>query len=275
MKIFSTIIKIIVFFAIWIAGVYGLKYLLVEIPEVVRELTFFDKLGFPCLVLIFTILLTILFCNLASKEKIKIHIFTKFVRDVGLSLLIGSILVCGIVGMYFLLDAISISGGTSFGYWYLWVLLIVVNILIQEILLRGYIFSLLETKFGVVCAVSITSLLFLPLNGVALASGAIPILFAVFVNALWGLLRYYTGSIGAPIVAHLIWGLAGGLLLGGVHIVNGQPSYWDVTLIGVDLFSDSNMGFSQGSVSIVVAIVLIDLLLILIKDKNGNKRRKA
>jgi membrane protease YdiL (CAAX protease family) len=272
MKFFSTLIKVVAFFAIWVAGVYGLKHLLVFIPENIRGLIFFDKLWLPSLVFIFSVVLTVLFCRLAGKERIRIRIFTKFSRDMGIALLIGIVLVGGIVGLYFLLGSIVFSGGSFFDYWYIWILLVVLNILIQEILLRGYVFSLLESKFGAVCAIAITSLLFLPLNGVALASGTMAILFAVFVNVLWGLLRYYTGSIGAPILAHLIWGLAGGLMLGGVHVVSGQPSYWDVTLIGVDLFSGNNAGFGQSAVSIVVIIVLLDLLFILIQDKSQHKR---
>jgi len=83
-----------------------------------------------------------------------------------------------------------------------WVVVVGTVALAEELVLRGTLFSALATTWGVIAAVGVTAVVFALLHVPLYGWGALPLDLAA---GVWlGGLRAATGSVTAPVVAHLL-----------------------------------------------------------------------
>jgi membrane protease YdiL (CAAX protease family) len=259
----------LIFLLLWAGLLFAARIFL---PKRLKEFLLdepVDILLVPAAALLAAGLVSLLFFLVVEKRKIKLPLLTRPLRDIGLSLFSGVFWIGGTLGLFFLTDSILLARSDSlpqFGYW---ILAVVLTVAAQELLLRGYLFSLLQEKYSGVAAICVTSVLYVMLNGTALASGTFPLLFAFTASALLGLLRLYTGGILAPFLAHLIWNGVGGLVLGSVSIGTGAPSLFTESARTVEMVAGGALKFEGSAIALIVTFFLVDLLFILIQERDA------
>jgi len=145
-----------------------------------------------------------------------------------------------------------------------YVLLIYLNSITQEVLVRGYPLQSIESQYGTVIAVLVSSLLFaaMHIGGVDLANGLIPLLNIFLAGILLGLAYTKTRRLWLAFAIHFAWNFAQGPLLG--IPVSGQKLYeWQlVNLSGPELISGGNYGLEGGLVATLVTLLAIGALFL-------------
>ncbi|MDR1953169.1 MAG: CPBP family intramembrane metalloprotease [Clostridiales Family XIII bacterium] len=214
-----------------------------------------------------------LFTRGIERGKLRINLSANLPRDLALGILVGCLWIGGTVGLLAITDSISFGERQLVSQIVLWIIAVLINAIMQEYLIHGYMFALLGSKCGNLVAVSVTAVLFAALNVRALENGTISILFTFAASTLLALLRIHTRGLLAPIITHFIWNFVGGLVIGGVFLGENYPTVWPETLSGVDIISGGNLKFEGSGLALLVTIVLIDLMVILIGD--DREKRKA
>ena len=95
----------------------------------------------------------------------------------------------------------------------LWITAAVLNVIMQELLVRGYLYQLLRQAHGAAVAVAASTALFTLLHGGALAAGPVPVLNVLTMSLLMTAVLEYTGSLVAPTAMHAVWNGVGALVL--------------------------------------------------------------
>lgn len=92
-------------------------------------------------------------------------------------------------GVLLLMQQISISETNRVQMLWLWIASAFVNVIMQELLVRGYIYQLLKREFNLAVAVVTTTLLFTLMHGGAIEAGILPVAnvvtMSLFVTALY------------------------------------------------------------------------------------------
>lgn len=85
---------------------------------------------------------------------------------------------------------------------WLWILSVFINTIMQELLVRGYLFQMLKANYNVIVATIITTALFTFMHGGAFAAGIVPVLNVLTMSLLMTIVLEYTQSLLAPIMMH-------------------------------------------------------------------------
>lgn len=134
-----------------------------------------------------------------------------------------------------------------------------INVIMQELLVRGYIYQLLKTKYDLPVAIIVSTALFALMHGGAFEAGLLPVVNVITMCLFTTALYEAEGTLLAPIMAHAVWNVVGGVILGGVSLADDYPSLYSMT-------PSENVILSGGTCriegSIVVLVVNIALMLI-------------
>lgn len=174
--------------------------------------------------------------------------------------------------LFFVTDSVFADAREIPDYFFVWAAAVLVNVLTQELILRGYVYTVVSREYGAVSAIAVSSLVSLAVQGDAIANGAAAIIFTVCASALYGALRYYTKGLLAPVITHLIWDLAAGLVLGLVNLGQDYPVIISQSVVGEDIISGGRAGFEGSALAIIVCIALIDLIYLLINDRAADAK---
>ncbi|MDR3072667.1 MAG: CPBP family intramembrane metalloprotease, partial [Clostridiales Family XIII bacterium] len=266
-KFVEVLFKIVGFLLLWTTFSFVVQHSVSWGVSPLGNETVPQLLWAPATAFLFAVLTSLLFFLAMDRKRMEFCITTKVFRDLGLAAFVGIFWIGGTIGLFFFNDNLSYDAVNIPPNLMVWILVVVLNVLTQELLLRGYIFSLLNEKYGGVVSVMTTALLFIVLNGSALASGPVAIFFAFASSTLYGLLRLYTGGILAPVFAHLLWNVVGGIVFGGVPLGENVPSVLNGIVHTVNAASGGELKFEGSTIALLITIFLIDLLYILIREK--------
>ena len=163
----------------------------------------------------------------------------RLVRAPGRGLLIGAAagvlwLAAPTLAMY-AAGVIQMEGVNQVQHFPLWVAAAVLNVAMQELLVRGYLYQMLRPRHGLMVAVTVTSALFTLLHGGAFEAGLVPVLNVLTMSLLMTAALEYTGSLTAPIVMHAVWNGVGALVLGGVSLAEDYPHLLNMAFSGGEL----------------------------------------
>ena len=258
-RLFLTILKILIFFVGW-AVLSGIIDIPVDNPAVWR---FFAELIPFAVIIVFTIVFLLI-------EKKIINIPIK--DNIGKGTLIGSVVgLCWIgiaSGVLLLSKQLTIVEKNNVSILWLWIISAFINVVMQELLVRGYIYQLLKQKYNLPAAVIVTTALFTFMHGGAFEAGIIPVInvitMCLFTTALYESER----TLIAPIMAHAIWNIIGSLFLGGVNLADDYPHILTMT-------ASSNTVLSGGDYKIEASIVTLILNVVqMIVFYNRFRKRK-
>ncbi len=183
--------------------------------------------------------MSIIFVSLIEKGKIKIPLASRFFKNSLIGVGIGFLWFGSVIAILLLTKTMQIQGQNMIDY--IWILASLLNSVMQELLMRGYLYQLWKQKYNVTVATVCTTILFSAMHGGAFEAGIIPVLNVVSMSILVTLLLEYTGTIVAPIIAHFIWNTIGAIILGGVSLASDYPNLLNSTFQGNPLISEASI----------------------------------
>ncbi|MDO5784930.1 MAG: CPBP family intramembrane metalloprotease, partial [Eubacteriales bacterium] len=122
----------------------------------------------------------------------------------------------------------------------------------QELLVRGYLYQMIKKNFNTVAAAIVSTALFTLAHGGAFEAGVIPVLNVLTMSLFMTALLEYTGTLCAPICVHFLWNGIGSILLGGVSLADDYPHLLNMAF-------DGNVLLSGGACKIEGSIVVLIL----------------
>lgn len=154
-----------------------------------------------------------------------------------------------------------------------WVIALAFNTAMQELLVRGYLFKLLEVRHSVIVATIVTTVLFVGLHGPDFGPYGLGLLNVTTASLLFTELLMHTKGLLAPIIAHFIWNLIGGILLNVVVLAEDYPSYLHSTLSGASFLSGGAAKLEGSIVVFVVNAALVSWFYYRIKQETKAKHQ--
>jgi hypothetical protein len=139
-----------------------------------------------------------------------------------------------------------------------------INAGMQELLIHGYLLSLLQREYSMNVAIVTTSLLFLLLHPGAINSGVIASINVFGAGLLFGLMTIKYDSLTVTTLAHGVWNYFGAVWLGLIPLDN-YPSMKLISLFGNPLIVGGKNGIET---SIIVTMTMMIFVLYLWKSKS-------
>lgn len=249
----KNILKTLVFFLAW-AILSGIMPIPVSFEENESLWRFFAEL----IPLLIAVILTYIFYKI-EKGRLDLRFFN--LKDIPIGLLIGIIWLA--IPTIFL----SFTGNLEFisknevPKLRVWVLAAFLNVIMQELIFRGYMYEFLKEEYNLKISIIVTTIIFTLLHGGAFEAGPIPVLNVVTMSIFISLLLEYKNFLTAPIIAHGVWNIIGGLGLGIVSLADDYPSLYNVK------FNNDISQIEESGAVLLVNLVFIGILVKLIRDK--------
>ncbi len=207
---------------------------------------------------------------LIEKKNVKLHLFDNPVKGAALGLITGIVwLIIPVLVMY-IAKIIHFAGTNSIYLFPVWMLAAFLNVIMQELLVRGYLYQMIKQKHNIVAAVIVTTILFTALHGGAFEAGIIPVLNVFTMSLLMTVVLEYSGSIIAPTIMHFLWNGIGALVLGGVSLADDYPNLLITTFTGNEILSGGACKI-EGSIIVLFVNVILIALFIFLRNKQGLK----
>ncbi|MDR1795500.1 MAG: CPBP family intramembrane metalloprotease [Erysipelotrichaceae bacterium] len=262
-KLGLTILKTIVFFLTW-ALVLSLFDISIASPAL-------SRLWLEALPLFIILFLSFLFLFFIEKRRFKVIVFFKFFRNLILGLLLGVFWLGSVAVLEYVLGVFDLGNANTVSQLPVWILAASLNVIMQELLVRGYLYQLWKYNYSRFWAIAVTTTLFVLMHGGALEAGIIPALNVVTMSLFVSALLEYSGSLVAPILVHLIWNVVGALVLGGVSLAGDYPQLFTAAFSGSQLLSGGVYGFEASIITLTINTLLFVLFLVLfMRDKKAS-----
>jgi uncharacterized protein len=259
------------------AGIIFLKFLLllaiwiISIVIVDSYSNPIEQLGKPSSVLLFEL---IPFLGILIGHLLLIHFLEKsnlsFIR-LGQSQFVQQLLVGFFWGMFWLILAVvpiyvlgkgqlSTTFTLTAAHLTVYFLILLLNAAMQEMLVHGYLFALLQKNYSKPIALVVSSIFFLLLHPGAIASGIVAAFNVFGAGLIFGLIIIRFNSLLAAIIGHTIWNYFGAVWLGLIPLSN-YPTMKLMTVTGSPLIIGDKNGM-ETSITVTVTILLVLAMLI-------------
>ena len=216
----------------------------------------------------FTIVgLTLLFW-LFEKRKVQLHVASSPLRNCVIGFATGAIWLGTATVILISTGTMKILEEISIPMLWLWILSVFINTIMQELLVRGYLFQMLKANYNVIVATIITTALFTFMHGGAFAAGIVPVLNVLTMSLLMTIVLEYTQSLLAPIMMHFTWNCFGGIILGGVSLADDYPHLYSTEFTGNVLLSGGTLKMEGSIVVLILNIMLILGFAFLLKKRH-------
>lgn len=219
------------------------------------------------------VLLTVVFV-LIEKRKVTVPIREHAGKGALVGLIVGSVWIGLAAAVLLATHQLAIVGGNRIQMPWLWMLSAFVNVVMQELLARGYIYQLLKTNCNLPVAVVVSTALFTFMHGGAFEAGLLPVANVVSMCLFTTALYEAEGTLLAPIMAHAIWNIVGGVILGGVSLADDYPSLFNMTPSKNALLSGGSCKI-EGSVVVLILNIALTLIFAIAARRSKDRRRVA
>lgn len=163
-------------------------------------------------------------------------------------------------GALMLLGALRFGSGTDVPLLSVWLTAAFLNVVMQEYLVRGYLFSVLASRHSTAVAVTVTTVLFVALHG--FSGGVLGVINVAVANLVFTLLLLRTGGLLAPIIAHALWNLVGGPVLGVVSLGGVYPAVLSPIFEGHTVLTGGELMLEGAASTTLTGLLTITLLRI-------------
>ncbi|MFO3717086.1 CPBP family intramembrane glutamic endopeptidase [Anaerococcus sp. ENR1011] len=150
----------------------------------------------------------------------------------------------------------------------IWMVSALINTIMQELLVRGYIYQLLKKEYSIMIATIVSTLLFTFMHGGAFEAGPIAVINVLTMSLLMTIILEYTNSLLIPIIMHFIWNVMGGIIFGTVSLAEDYPHLYNIEITGNTIISG---GIFKMEGSIFVFIINIVMIIIFYNLYKKNK----
>lgn len=274
-KLLVTIGKVFGFFITWaiLISIFTMDYF--DKPPLIPVNPATNRLWWEITPFIAIIIVTLIFEKGIEKMKVHTKLTEKPLKEFILGLFLGVIWIGLSVLVMKFLGIINFASKNDVKYMWIWVIAALINVIMQEYLVRGYIFNVIKSNYNNIIATVVSTLIFTSLHGGAFKVGIVAVLNVLTMSIFVSLLLIYTKALLAPIIVHFIWNAVGCLYLGGVSLADDYPNLWNLIFTGSKLLTG---GASKMEGSIVVlfmnTIMIIIVGIMMYKNKNFNKNEK-
>lgn len=205
-----------------------------------------------------------------EKKDVKLYLFDNPAKGVVLGVITGIVWLAIPTLVMYIAKIIHFDGSNSIKLFPIWMIAAFLNVIMQELLVRGYLYQMLKQKHNIVAATIVTTALFTALHGGAFEAGVIPVLNVLTMSLLMTIVLEYSGSIIAPTIMHFVWNGIGALVLGGVSLADDYPNLFILTFNGSDILSGGTCKI-EGSIIVLFVNVLLIAFFIILKNKQKAK----
>lgn len=265
-KFLTLIVKVIVFFVGW-AVLAGL------IPIVPSDNPAVWRFWAEFIPLLVVVAFNLIFW-LIEKRKIHIPVLGNPILSLGVGALVGVIWLGVAVGVMVLTGLMTFAGDNLVDFLWLWIISAFLNVIMQELLVRGYLYQLIKSNCGIIAATILTTALFTFMHGGAFEAGIVPVLNIVTMSLFMTAVLEYTGSLLSSIVIHSIWNIFGAIILGGVSLADDYPHLLNTTFSGNQLLSGGACKIEGSIIVLILNIVLLIMFTALAKHKKRTTKCK-
>jgi membrane protease YdiL (CAAX protease family) len=258
------------FFTSWVLLVSFLMPVLDD-PVFINESAFL-RLWMEVLPLVFVIIPTLFFVKIIEKNKINTGISRNIIKSGVLGIVFGTSWTGVSILIIVLLGGGKFTGINNVPYLSIWILSAFINVIMQEYLIRGYLFSLIKKEYNVLTAIIITTLVFVLLHGGALEAGVTAVINIITMSTFMSLLLICTGTLITPIIAHGMWNIIG-CLLGCVSLADDYPAIINCELTGSKIISGGEYKIEGSIIVLIINVINIIILMALIKSRKAPDRK--
>ena len=167
-KLVSVSIKTIIFFVGWAICVS-----VIPIPNTASVVIW--RFWAELIPLVSIIALTLIFW-LIDKRKTRLHLTEKLVNNIILGCVTGAVWLGVSVGILAIIGVVHIDGRNQISMLWLWMISAFLNTVMQEMLVRGYLYQMLKSNYNIGIAVIVSTGLFTFAHGGAFEAGILPVL---------------------------------------------------------------------------------------------------
>ncbi|WP_129724941.1 CPBP family intramembrane glutamic endopeptidase [Xylanivirga thermophila] len=271
-KLLITIGKALGFFILW--AILASMDFLYE-PQFIYGNPAVTRLWWELVPLIVTIIVTLIFEKGIEKGRVHIQLIGQPFRDFILGILLGAIWLGITIFILRYLGVIQFDSKNVVNYMWVWLIAAFINVVMQEYLIRGYIFQIFKSNYNSIVATIVSTLIFTALHGGAFEVGIVAVLNVLTMSIFVSLLLIYTKTLIAPIIVHFIWNAVGCLYLGGVSLADDYPNLWNCTFTGSKLLT-GGIAKIEGSVIVsAMNIIMIIIVGVMISRGQSSNQRKG
>ena len=258
-KLIEVSLKSIIFFVGW-----AICASVIPIPDIDNAALwrFFAEL-IPFLAIV---VMTVIF-GFVDHKKTKLHLTQRPVYNSTLGGIVGLSWLGISVGVLLFTGSARIEDTNHISMLWLWILSAFINTIMQEMLVRGYLYQMIKRNYNAVAATVVSTMLFTFAHGGAFEAGILPVLNVTMSLFMTAVLEY-TNSLVAPIIVHFLWNSVGAIILGGVSLAEDYPHLFNMTFGGNQLLSGGIYKI-EGSVVVFVLNVLMIIGFIVAKKKKN------
>lgn len=206
---------------------------------------------------------------LIEKKQVKLNLIKNPVTGLCVGFISGVLWLGCTVVIFLLLGVMKFEGYNQVSMLVIWLIASTLNVIMQELLVRGYLYQMIKQKHNVIAATIVTTALFTVMHGGAFEAGVIPVLNVVSMSLMMTIVLEYNCSIIAPVIMHAIWNGIGSIILGGVSLADDYPHLLNVTFSGNNVLSGGSCKIEGSIVVLVINLLMIDAFAILMKRKRA------
>jgi membrane protease YdiL (CAAX protease family) len=261
--------KLIGYFLLWTLLVQLVHYFDVQLPEFIPQTQLNEEIFRQLIVFVSMLISNTFFvwCVDRGKTRTRLVAKRKFLHDLIVGVAFGLMWAGGAVALYQITGSSDLSDHEYFSGIWLWLIPVAINVVAQEYMFRGYMFTLMQKNCNNVAAVVVPSIIYLILHPLHVSGGLIAVLDVTTAGFLLSMLRYHTKGILVPIIVHFFWNASTGVILGTIDL-GDYPSIFMNSLVtnGNELLHGGKLGFEASAITLIVTALLIDLVSVLIND---------
>lgn len=198
---------------------------------------------------------------LIEKKNVKLHLTDNPNNGALLGIVMGVLWLAIPTLLIYIIKSLHFDGMNEVKLFPVWMLAAFLNVIMQELLVRGYLYQMLKQKHNIVAAIIVTTALFTACHGGAFEAGILPVVNVITMSLFMTAVLEYSGSLVAPIIMHFLWNGIGALILSGVSLADDYPSLLITSFSGNEILSG---GACKIEGSIFVLIVNIGLIAYII-----------
>lgn len=219
-----------------------------------------EVIPLACLI-VFTVILWIL-----DGRQEKIRLVKNPIKSILTGLIAGFVWVVVTVFILSVMGVLQIATINQVEMVGVWIAVVLLNVMMQELLVRGYLYHMLQMNFNTIVAVIVTTLIFTLLHGSVLTAGIIPILNIVTMSLVMTAALETAGSLLAPVFMHFMWVSINAILLGTLSFAGEYPNIFGMAFEGNPLFTGEAYKF-EGSLIVLILNVIVGVLLFVLGRK--------
>lgn len=194
---------------------------------------------------------------LLEKKQIRLHLWDNPGRSLVLGTAAGTVWLALPVILMLLAGNVRFVGVNSVPMLPLWLGSVLLNVVMQELLVRGYLYQMLRQRHNTAGAVVFTGILFTLLHPGAFEAGVIPVLNVFTTSLLMSAALEYTGSLIAPTVMHFLWNAVSSMVLGLGNGPSDYPVLMNAVFSGNTLLSGGDCKIEGSLFTLAVNVVLL------------------